>query len=389
MSIINVIREVTAAPVTTLRKGQKNLINGRKRNSREFQYGTDRNQRVIYYQPKEVRHNPVILYFHGGGFRIGDPAGMGVAADVFCDKGYRFFSIGYRLTDQDPFPAQVEDAFRGYVVALKILELIDQEEGREASVPPVIVGGNSAGGLLAILLAYSSELADAFGYDTSDIAGVISVAGLVDMRDGFGKYRGKLFENMSRLKDWGSLKKYSPIDILDETARARYLAIHGKHDSLSPYRKQREFVAKLNAIDERRRAAGGEEQKSWSETSDLETGRQIATLYALNSPKYQHILLSAGIFTENVKHSRPLRVMFRWLEDFDLMEPSEPHEIAPEDEAMDQETWLSRVHETTEITREEMSAAVERVAQMAAENKKMESETMLFRPSEDPPEVET
>ena len=164
-------------------------MNGRKRDTREFQYGPDRNQRVIYYQPDEIRHNPVILYFHGGGFRLGDPDSMGVAADVFCGKGYRFFSIGYRLTSQDPFPAQVEDDgaahadFSGYAVTLSEapdfpLSTVEaaRDGGRVIRALGIVLSGDSA---FYADLAFELRVASDGGLSMGDLlAKIQSLAGV-------------------------------------------------------------------------------------------------------------------------------------------------------------------------------------------------------------------
>gem|GEM_PF-3147784 len=341
MSIFNYAYELLEVPATTARKGMKTLRNFRRRKYREFEFGPDKHQRVILYEPERVKHDAVILYFHGGGYMVGDPADLGVAADFYCGNGFRFISIGYRLLQDAPFPAQVEDAFRGYAVAMKILEMIDVQD------PPVVVGGNSAGAHLAALLAYGTQLQRDFGVDTRSIVGVLSIAGVMDIRDILPGKSGPLAERFSDIWDPEELLFYSPIDVLDIDSTAHFLAIHGKQDRISPYTSELKFVKRLNTIDQARRELqeeaareeaekekGSEEESDrvkttgggstpvakytgWDAVSALAGEEELAQIIGLKRWKYQHIRLSAGIYTEKLRESRLLRMILRWLEKFD------------------------------------------------------------------------
>lgn len=84
---------------------------------------------------------PALVYIHGGGWVIGDLD----THDVLCRQlanGARcaVYSVDYRLAPEHPFPAAVEDC----IAALKFVA------GRH---PRVAVGGDSAGGNLAAVLA--------------------------------------------------------------------------------------------------------------------------------------------------------------------------------------------------------------------------------------------
>ena len=375
MSIFNYTYEILEVPLTTARKGMKTLTHFRKRKYREFEFGPDKHQRVILYEPEQVRHEPVILYFHGGGYMIGDPADMGVAADLYCEQGYRFISMGYRLLKDAPFPAQVEDAFRGYAVAMKILEMIGVED------PPIVVCGNSAGAHLAALLAYGTELQRRFGVDTRSIVGVLSIAGVMDIRNILAGKGGPIAEKFSEIWDPDELLLYSPIDVLDIDSTAHFLAIHGKQDRLSSYASELQFVKRLNAIDQARRdlyegaadqdesdaddeelsrikAEGGGSTPAarytgWEEVGLLTKEDSLAQIIGLKKWKYQHIRLSAGIYTENVKDSRILRMILRWLEKFDgLAIVLDPDPNFPAKAVLTRDTFHEYPMEESEVSEE-------------------------------------
>ena len=102
-----------------------------------------------------VEGSPTILYFHGGGFVIGDLDGYDHVARMVADRtGAVVVNVDYRLAPEHPFPAAHEDA----ATALQwVFESID-ELGGDAS--RVAVAGDSAGATLSAVLAQSARKAD-------------------------------------------------------------------------------------------------------------------------------------------------------------------------------------------------------------------------------------
>jgi len=106
---------------------------------------------VRAYRPKGARKDemlPALVYFHGGGWVIGDLD----THDVVCRtlaNGARcaVFSVEYRKAPESPFPAAVDDCFS----ALKFVF----ENARHLKIDPsnIAVGGDSAGGNLATVAA--------------------------------------------------------------------------------------------------------------------------------------------------------------------------------------------------------------------------------------------
>lgn len=87
---------------------------------------------------------PGLIYFHGGGFAIGDlETHDGHCRRLAAFSGYRVIAIDYRLAPEHPFPAGHDDA----LAATKWVFDHTAEIGMDPS--KIAVGGCSAGGNLA------------------------------------------------------------------------------------------------------------------------------------------------------------------------------------------------------------------------------------------------
>jgi acetyl esterase/lipase len=88
--------------------------------------------------------SPTVVYFHGGGFRIGSPlAYRSFAAHIAAFIGGRVIVPRYRLAPEDPYPAGLEDVSRVWRHVASRPELAQR----------TVVAGDSAGGGLAASVA--------------------------------------------------------------------------------------------------------------------------------------------------------------------------------------------------------------------------------------------
>jgi acetyl esterase len=102
----------------------------------------------LYTPPEAERPGPCLVYFHGGGWVIGDLD----THDAHCRRlasfsGSRVLAVDYRLAPENPFPAGHDDALAATRWAF--------DHAPEIGVDParIGVGGDSAGGNLAASVA--------------------------------------------------------------------------------------------------------------------------------------------------------------------------------------------------------------------------------------------
>jgi acetyl esterase len=91
---------------------------------------------------------PVLVYFHGGGFVIGDLDTHDGLCRMFANEaGCRVIAVHYRLAPEHKFPAAVDDA----VAAVNWISANASSLGIDAN--RIAIGGDSAGGALAAVVA--------------------------------------------------------------------------------------------------------------------------------------------------------------------------------------------------------------------------------------------
>jgi len=98
---------------------------------------------VRAYVPEGEGPFPVLVYYHGGGWVIGDLDTHENVCTALCARSETVvLSVDYRLAPENPFPAAVEDAYATAEWAAEFAGDISGDPGR------VAVGGDSAGGNL-------------------------------------------------------------------------------------------------------------------------------------------------------------------------------------------------------------------------------------------------
>ena len=107
-------------------------------------------QQLDLYLPEGERSLPLIVWIHGGAFRLGDK-GDGVPLE-YVEQGYAVASINYRLSQHALYPAQIEDC----KAAVRWLRAYAAQYGLDPQ--RVVAWGPSAGGHLAAMLGVTGHV---------------------------------------------------------------------------------------------------------------------------------------------------------------------------------------------------------------------------------------
>ncbi|WP_445170079.1 alpha/beta hydrolase [Mycolicibacterium sp. Dal123E01] len=103
---------------------------------------------VRIYWPQDVEQPPVTMYFHGGGFAVGDlDTHDGTARNHAVGAGSVVVSVDYRLAPEHPYPAAVDDVW----AATRWVAANAEQLGADGS--RLAVAGDSAGGTLSAVVA--------------------------------------------------------------------------------------------------------------------------------------------------------------------------------------------------------------------------------------------
>lgn len=123
-------------------------------------YGSHERNVLDLWRAKSDQPTPLVVYFHGGGFRKGDKSKLSPRLLRGCLRsGISVAAVNYRLSHHAPYPAQMLDAAR----AVQFL----RSKSRQWNIDPKRVGatGSSAGGGISLWLAFHDDLADAGSAD--------------------------------------------------------------------------------------------------------------------------------------------------------------------------------------------------------------------------------
>ncbi|HAB11490.1 MAG TPA: carboxylesterase [Planctomycetaceae bacterium] len=210
-------------------------------------YVGDRNPRhrldlLLPENPVGRKPLPVVAYVHGGGWRGGDKSsGLPRVSGLVASGRYVGVSIGYRLTGEASWPAQIHDC----KAAVRWLKA----HAKKYRFDPdrIAVFGSSAGGHLVSMLGVSGGVVDLQGrlgphekFD-SRVAAVVDFFGPTDflkMNDQPGKIDHNAARSPESLLVGGAIQQHadrcrhaSPLTYVD-SRDAPFLIVHGDRDDV-------------------------------------------------------------------------------------------------------------------------------------------------------------
>lgn len=245
-------------------------------------YGTDRNQYYLCYEPDRLISDKVIIWIHGGGWNAGTPEDFDYVGQRIAGAGYRFISMGYRLSTQKKYPAQIEDVCAGYNHAIRFLK----EKGINTS--RIIVCGPSAGAHLSSILAFSKTDQEKYRVDISGVIGYVGWGGPYCFHDK-SSLALRILENKLFPKGYDR-KQAEPVSLLTHN-HIPMLLIQSRHDGIVDFSFAEEFRGKAHEL--------GMQCELYEVTDDLDT----------------HSWYTAGIFAKDRRENKSLDKFWSWVEE--------------------------------------------------------------------------
>lgn len=225
---------------------------------------TSTRQKLDIYLPNDGKEPfPVIVFFHGGAFKMGDKAdGQVNSALDGLNRGYAVVSVNYRLSNEAKFPAYINDA----KAAIRFLKA--NAEKYKLNPNKIGVWGGSAGGHISALVATSCQVKElenfslGNGSQNSCVQAAVDWFGPIDFLqiDEQFKKSGKGTANHneanspeslvlgSKLADVPDLvKKANPTTYISSETPPFFIQ-HGTADNLIPTEQSINFAAELEKV---------------------------------------------------------------------------------------------------------------------------------------------
>jgi len=174
-------------------------------------YGEDPYQKLLIYRASRPT-GAVLAFIHGGGWTNGYKEWMAFMAPAVNGVGVTFASIGYRLAPRHLFPVGLEDCADALILARTLTDSA-----------PLFVGGHSAGGHYAALLAVRNQWWRERGLVANPLQGCIPISGVYYFGEGSG------LSTRPRFLGGGDAER-SASPVAQITDRTPFLIAHGDRD---------------------------------------------------------------------------------------------------------------------------------------------------------------
>ena len=244
-------------------------------------YGSDKDQYFLYFEPPKRMSDKIIIWVHGGGWNAGDPAYFDYVGQCFAMAGYRAISVGYRLSPKNKYPIQIEDVCACFNAALEYLR------GQKIDCTKLVVAGPSAGAHLSSILCYSKAAQDKYNVDVSGVIGYIGSGGPYSFRKDQGMTL-KLLENMLFAKGYDR-SQAEPCKLMSKN-HIPMLLIQSEHDGLVPFACAEDFKSAADEVGNK------------------------CEIYKVVDAKNTHSWYTAGMFAVTRAENQGLDKFFRYVE---------------------------------------------------------------------------
>lgn len=206
-------------------------------------YGSKEAHCVRCWRPK-VRNAPLILFIHGGSWRLGthlDSIGSKKVTHL-VNKGYAFATVNYSLIPIVTVEEQVQEVAECVAFLTKNAAQLDFDPQR------IVFMGHSSGAHVATLLGTDTRYLERAGVDISNIHGVIALDGsnynaMAEIIDSPGPVAENMMTGLG--SDPQHLRDMSPLYHARSPNARAFLFLHVQRQG--DIRQAVEFLASLNA----------------------------------------------------------------------------------------------------------------------------------------------
>ena len=244
-------------------------------------YGGDKEQYFLYYEPAKPVSDKVVVWVHGGGWNAGNPKYFDYVGQNMARAGYRFVSIGYRLSPKNKYPAQIEDVCAAYNAAIRYLK----EKGIDTT--KIILSGPSAGAHLSSIMCYSKATQKKYNVDVSGIISYVGFGGPYSFRKSMSLTL-KMLLGMLFAKGY-ERKEAEPWSLMD-SSNIPMLLIQSRHDGLIEFGCAEDFANKAKTVG------------------------NSCEIYEVEDKKNTHSWYTAGCFLFERSENKTLNRFMTWIE---------------------------------------------------------------------------
>ncbi len=197
------------------------------------------------YAPKATQPVPVVMIIHGGGWMVLSKENYVMEILPYLQMGFAAVNVEYRLGDNSPAPAAVEDC------RCALRWIMNNADNYKFDLNRIVVTGGSAGGHLALTTGLLTPEAgfdrrcaapQQLRWETSDqrrpkVAAIVNWYGITDVAEMFAgpnakNYAIEWFGSMPNREELA--RQISPINLVRKDSPP-VLTIHGDKDTLVPY----------------------------------------------------------------------------------------------------------------------------------------------------------
>ncbi|MEL6867836.1 MAG: alpha/beta hydrolase [Bacteroidota bacterium] len=201
-----------------------------------YHYGPQRRQYLLYCRPlkNQMDKKHVIFYFHGGGWAFGSPEMFRAKAQMLINQGYHVILPSHRRIPRFQYHHIREDLNLCLLKSLEIMEKYGQK-GKK-----LLLGGMSAGGNVAALLAFDRTQHQQMGLSRDLFGGVLLFGAPIDLHY---MPRTPILWAFAGWRQSNRFQLANPRHHLNGDESLPVFCIHGSHDGMVPLAVAEGFLA--------------------------------------------------------------------------------------------------------------------------------------------------